>query len=459
MTDTPLDIESWEHLEQLIDAGDAAAMQDFYAQNSAHEVARAVNNLETHQQSRVLELLGPEIAADFIEELAPTLQADLIEDLHPQAAAAIVDEMPSDEQADVLSELDEDDATAILNEMDPDEAQDVRQLVGYAWDTAGGLMISEYLCFTDDMTVDDALADLRRNVEEYHEFDVQYLYVVERETEKLRGIGRIKDLVLARGDAPITSVLIDDAVSVNVADDLEALEAFFDRYDYYAVPVVDEHGRLVGAVRRTHVEEAWGERAEEQMLRMGGIITGEELRSMPMASRTLRRLAFLFPTMALALVAISVIAMFEETIEQAPALAIFLPLVAGLCGASGNQAMAVSLRELSLGLVNPGDYARVALKEIAIGAVVGLCLGLAVFIVTMLMRGNPWLALIVAGAVPMTVVVSTMVGGAIPLILRAAGVDPAMVASSLVTMTADVFGFFTVLAFANAMMPYIAGVQ
>jgi magnesium transporter len=451
--ETDARLEPAEQLEHLVEVGDVGALNSFYYQSSSGELARAISLLDERQQARLFQLLDAEIAADLVEELSHTQAADILEELAPHEAAAIIDEMPSDEQADLLGTFDDEDAQAILEQMDPEEAQDARRLAAYDPETAGGLMISEYLVYPHDMLVEQVLADLRANVEEISEYDVQYLYVVSREQGELMGTVRLKDLVLSPGKVPITSIRIDDVQRVPVAADLDELESFFDRYDYFAAPVVDEDQRLVGVVRRANIEEALGDRTEEAMMRIGGIITGEELRTMPTFSRALRRLAFLFPTMLLALVAISVIAAFEETIEKVPALAIFLPLVAGLCGGSGNQAVAVSMRELSLGLVEPADYWRVCLKEIKVGVLIGIGLGIAVFFVALIMRPEvEHLALVVGACVPLTVIVAVCVGGTVPLLFRGIGVDPAMVSGSLVTMTADLCGFFTVLTFAQVVL-------
>ena len=457
MTQPQADMAPWEKLEELLDAGDAEAVIASYHASSPHELARAVSRLDEEKQALLLMLLGPETAADFVEELEPVFGADLLEELSPESAAAIVDEMASDEQADVLGELDDDDAEAILAKMDPDEAQDARELAAYPSDTAGGLMVYEYLAYPENMLVTSVLDDLRRNAEDYREYDVQYLYITEPATGRLRGLGRIKDLVLSPGDVPIGSILAIESRSVPVTAELDELEQFFDRYDFHAAPVVDDSGRLLGAVRRAFVEEAVGDRAEESLMRIGGIVTGEELRTMPMPIRAARRLAFLIPTLLLALLAISVIAFFEGTIEQVPALAVFLPLVAGLCGSSGNQAMAVSMRELSLGLVQPADYIRVCTKELAVGLALGLGLGVAVFLIAWAKPPDHdyYLAMVVGLAVPLTMMVAVVVGGVVPLLLKRLRVDPAMASGAIVTMVADMSGFLAVLVLASAILPQL----
>jgi magnesium transporter len=240
--------------------------------------------------------------------------------------------------------------------------------------------------------------------------------------------------------------------SVSVHETLDELEDFFDRHDYAAAPVVDEQGRLVGVLPKSEFREALGFRADKQLMRFGGIVGGEELRTLPASTRALRRGVFLLATLLLTLVSISVIGFFESTIEAAPALAMFLPLVAGLCGASGNQAVAVSIREMSLGLIRPSDAIRVARLELGVGLVIGAGLGLAVFAAAWAYRGDAAVAAAVGLSIPSTIVVSTCVGGVVPLWLKGMGLDAAMASGPLITTIVDLSGFLAVLALAAALV-------
>jgi magnesium transporter len=358
--------------------------------------------------------------------------------------------LDSDEQVDVLNELDDDDVAAILDKMDPEEADDVRERVKYSPDTAGGLMITEYLSFPKDTKVADVLADLRAHVEDYQEYDVRYIYVVEsRSRPKLKGVVRLKDIVLSPGNATLMSLRLLEAKSVPVVADLDDLEHFFDRYDFSATPVVDWEGNMVGTVLLSDVQEAVGERADKTFMRFGGIITGEELRTMPTVQRALRRLAFLLPVFLLSLASASVIGLFEATIKDVTVLAMFLPLVAGLSGCSGNQAVAVSVRELALGLATKGDVIRVLFKELAVGVSLGVCMGSVLFGVALLWSGSVSVGLTVGMAVPMTIMIAVCLGGVVPLMLTAFKVDPAMASGPLVTTMTDFCSFFSVLMIAT----------
>ena len=452
--DPPKIASPWEQLETLVDEGDGAAVAAYLESLTSSETAYAISRMDEETHSKLLVLLPAEVAADLVEILSDTQAVDLIESVPHDRAAAIVDQMVSDEQADLITELDKEDADAILDRMNPEEAEDVRRLTRYGPDTAGGIMITEYLAYPQNLKVDDILNGLRSQVKKYAGYDVQYLYVVDREGGKLVGIVRLRELILSEGSTPITSVMLTKMHVVQVSADLDELEDFFDRHDFFGAPVVDEAGCLVGVVRRAYVEEALTERADKAMLRVRGIIGGEELRTMPLLPRAAKRLAFLAPNIGLNLVAVSVIAFFEPTLAKVSALMIFLPILSDMSGCSGNQAVAVSMRELALGVVKPFEILRVLSKEASVGVINGVVLGLALGLIAWVMRGDvyPYLGLVVGLAMAVNSLVSVCVGGTIPLVLKSIKVDPALASGPMLTTITDLCGFFFALVFAKVMI-------
>jgi len=208
-------------------------------------------------------------------------------------------------------------------------------------------------------------------------------------------------------------------------------------------------------VQRAAVQEALNESASENLLKVSGIVAGEEFRGMPLQSRVVRRLTFLMPIMLLLLASATIIALFQTTVEKLPILAAFLPVVAGLCGSGGNQAVCVSLREISLGLIKPSDWPQVVGKELAVAMMTGLILGASLIGIVWLWQGNLPLALVVGGAVPVVILVAKCVGGGVPLLLRSLKVDPAMASGPVVTTIVDLFSFFVVLLLATWMLAWM----
>jgi magnesium transporter len=460
MTDTAdVILEPWELLEEMIDSGNAEALSTFLQLLAPEDTTYTISRLSEDRQTRMLSMLASvnaDFAADLMNHFSDEQAADMIEELEPVAAAAIVEEMDSDEKADLLSELDHEDAEAILVRMTPEEADEARALLKYGEDTAGGLMITEYLAYRDDQDVDDVIHDLRRHAEAYRGFESRYLYVVDHERH-LVGVVRMRDLVLASQGMLLTDLMIRNPGLVRVDDSLDRLEDQFDRVNYSTIPVLDAQGRLVGVVQRAAVQEALSERSSETLLKLSGIIGGEELRSMPTLLRAMRRLAFLLPIMCLTLVSASIIAIFEPTVGKLPILAAFLPVVSGLCGSGGNQAVGVSMREMSLGLIKPADFFAVVMKEAAVGFVNGLTLGLILMVVIGLWRDNFLLGAVVGTAMPLMSILAVSVGGVAPLMLRLLKVDPAMLSSPVMSTTVDTCSFFTILSLATILLYFVPG--
>ena len=442
----------WEDVRQHIASGDATGLLGFLDRLGPAETARAVSRLTVEEHGQMLTLLAAPDAADVIEEIPETQAVDLIEDLPPEQAAAIVDALPSNLQADVMAELDAQDREAILEEMAPEQAAELRQVMDHPANTAGGLMATEYLAYRDDYRISDVISSLQANREEYADYSVQYVYVIDAEG-RLVGVLRMRDLIFTSRAARLSDVMIPRPLRVYVDSTLEHLKEFFGQHRLLGVPVVDENEHLVGMIRRVVVEEAELKQANRQFLRISGIIGGEEFRSMPLLVRSGRRLSWLSINIVLNIVAASIIALYQDTLRAVIALAVFLPMISDMSGCSGNQAVAVSMRELTLGLVRVREFLRVFLKEAAVGLVNGAALGLLLGGVALLWKGNPYLGLVVGGALAVNTVVAVSVGGLLPLILKGLRLDPALVSGPILTTVTDICGFFVVLSMATILLP------
>jgi magnesium transporter len=402
-------------------------------------------------------MLSPEDAADLIEDIPEEQAADLVEEMDSVQAAAIMEELSSDHLVDVLGEMDEEASLAILDKMDSEDAEEARMLLEYPQDCAGGLMISEFLAYRSDNTIQHVLDDLQANSEEYADYHVQYFYVVERKN-KLAGVLRMHDLLFPPRNTPLSEVMIPAPLRVQDNTPLNVLQQFIEEHNLFGVPVVDNNQRLVGVVLPSAIKEASDKKRTKTFLRISGIIGGEEFRTMPLLSRTSRRLSWLSMNIVLNIIAASVIAMYQDTLAAVITLAVFLPMVSDMSGCSGNQAVAVSMRELSLGLVRPGELLWVLAKEARVGIINGLVLGLLLGGIAYLWKGNPWLGAVVGGALAANTLVSVLLGGMLPLLLKRLRLDPALVSSPLLTTVTDMCGFFFVLSFASAVLPRITGV-
>jgi magnesium transporter len=269
---------------------------------------------------------------------------------------------------------------------------------------------------------------------------------------ELLGVLRLRDLLLAPKSKLLTDIMIKEPQKIRADTPLKDLKEFFKQVNYLGVPVVDTRERLVGVVLASAVREAVNRRSNQIFLQFSGIVGGEEFRTMPLFKRSSRRLSWLSINIVLNIVAASVIALYQDTLEKAIVLAVFLPIISDMSGCSGNQAVAVSIRELSLGLVRPKELLRVLGKESSIGIINGVVLGLLLGGVAFLWKGNPYLGLVVGVSLAANTLVAVSFGGLVPLFLRRAGADPALASGPLLTTITDVCGFFFVLSFASALL-------
>jgi len=455
----PIENDHFEALEQILKARDGGALVALLELIDHSEVSYTLGRMNETARTKLLGLLSeadPELAADLMEHFVDEQAADFIDDLAPEQAAAIVEEMDSADQADVLGEMEPEDAEAILAKMDPEEAADAEAFMAYEDETAGGLMIDEVLSVQAEQSVAEVVESLRSKAEEIEDddYEARYLYVLDSQ-EMLKGIVPLKLVLLAKPQRPISGLMIEELLTVQPSTDLNELEDIFDHVGYNAIPVVDHGGKLMGVVQRFAVHEALAEQGDEELAKVGGIIGGEELRSMGVIERVMRRGLFLLPIEGLLFLSALVILQFEHVIDRTPAIAAFLPVVAGICGSGGGQAVAVTMRELSLGLIRPNELGYVIRKELSVAIlnaiVLGGSLALMIFLALTIFPGLSGggassMSLIwpVALAVLVVLPLAVAVGGSVPLVLKKLGMDPAMLSVPVVTTIVDMTAFMMV---------------
>ena len=439
--------------DDLLDAarrGDADAIDDVLSSLSVSDQAFALAHLDADDVPVVVAAMDADDAADVIENLPEPQAAGIVAALAPSDAAAILMEMPSDDRADVVGDLSDADAAAILRELPRSDAAEIRELAAYADDVAGGLMNRELIRVRHDIPIHRAVDVIRGSIERLHDTDVRYAYVVD-DDGRLVGVLPMHNLLLVRRDAIVRDVMIADPLSVRDDAPLAELVDLFDSHAFLGVPVVDAAGRLVGVVHRESVDHESERAAENDYLKSQGIV-GEELRTMPLMLRARRRLSWLSVNVLLNFGAAAVIALFQDTLQSVIALAVFLPIISDMSGCSGNQAVAVSMRELSLGLIRPTDALRVWLQEVSVGAINGAVLGGLVAIAAVVFDGNPYLGLVVGVALMLNTIVAVSIGGTVPLLVKRLGFDPAIASGPLLTTVTDMCGFFLVLGTATLLL-------
>ncbi len=457
MSDTPkkenaASIDNHEDaLREAIDASDNQQVAEIVESISSHEALRQVSMMESIERDNLISMLTPETAAELIEEAPAELAVALIQNLDSAVAAKIMGELHTDTQADIVREMEQGNSEAILYEMDSESAESVRILSQYDPNTAGGLMELEAFSFPVNETVGTVLKRLMEGDEAFERHRGQHPYIID-DSGKLIGVVSLRDMLRSKR-AVLLADIMNTPISVAPETSQDELANLFHDNPFLGIPVVDEQGMLLGVVSRLELAEAELERAEHESLSRQQI--SDELRSMPTLLRSRRRLAWLSSNIVLNIIAASVISAYEETLAAVIAIAVFLPMVSDMSGCSGNQAVGVSMRELSLGLTRPVDLFHVLKKELGVGVINGIVLGILIGIVAWVWKDNGYLGLVIGLALATNTMIAVSIGGTVPLILKNFGIDPAVAAGPLLTTVTDMAGFFLVLSLASLLMPQL----
>jgi magnesium transporter len=393
---------------------------------------------------------SPKLAMEAASELGPEAAAQLLADRPAEEIAKLIQEIPSDDAAALVDYLPEELSSAVLELMRPKESGQVENLLEYAEKTAGRIMNPNVFALSEDLTVGESITELQssRDVEM-----VFYLYIVDVRRH-LVGVTSLRRLLLVSPETPLKRIMTPDVISVRVDTDQEEAARLVASYNLLAIPVVDEENKLVGVITVDDVIDVIKDEATEDIYRLAGVTSDERVFTPPGESLT-KRLPWLAVNMFTAFLAASVVSLFEHTIQQVVALAVFMPIVAGMGGNAGMQTLTVIVRGIALGELTWGNTRKALMKEALVGLGNGLALGALGAIAVFLMKGNPVLGGVLGLAMVINMFTAATAGTLIPLGLRALKVDPALASSVFITTFTDVAGFASFLGLATVFLKYL----
>ena len=438
------------HLEELVLLVREGRIETFVQRAWALEpadLADVLASLDEDERLALVRALPAELSSQALVELPADAHAeDIVAALDTEQAAEIVDELQDDDAADLLGELEPEEQERILAGVE--DRAGVDRLLRYDEETAGGLMTTYLVTVTDLDTVGLALEAVRRQAEDVD--DVTEIFVVDT-ARRLVGTLSFKRLVVTPQVRLVRDVMEDADIRVGAEVDQEEVARIMSRYNMVALPVVDSTGRLLGRVTYDDVSDVSEAEATEDLLRFGGVSPDEEL-SARWSSSVRSRLPWLYVNLLTAFLAAAVVLFFKGAIERLTTLAIWMPIVAGMGGNAGTQALAVSVRRLSLGQF-PADRSRsIITKEIQVGVINGIAIGIVVAGVSVLV-GESWrMGLVVFLAMSGNLLVAGFAGSFIPVFLDRLEIDPAIASSIFVTTFTDVCGFGLLLGLATAIL-------
>ncbi|HEY5617100.1 MAG TPA: magnesium transporter [Vicinamibacterales bacterium] len=442
-----------DSVKRLLRIGATANLLNLLQKQHPADLAQIFGDLTDRDREATFSLLverNGRLAMEAISELGPESGAALLATRSAEEIAKLAQEIESDDAAALIDYLPEELSASVLDLMRPKQSGEVENLLEYDEQTAGRIMNPHVFALNEDMTVGEAITELQGNRDVEMVF---YLYVVD-ERRHLVGVTSLRRLLLVSPETPLKRIMTTEIISARVDMDQEEVARQVASYNLLAIPVVDEENKLVGVITVDDVIDVIKDEATEDIYRLAGV-AGDERPFTPAGESLRKRLPWLGVNLVTAFVAASVVALFEGTIERVTALAVFMPIVAGMGGNAATQTLTVIVRGIALGELTWSNSRKALMKEAVVGAGNGIVLGLVAAMVAWATRGSPVLGLVLCAAMIINMFVAATAGTLVPLGLRAANVDPALASSVFITTLTDVFGFFSFLGLATIFMQYL----
>lgn len=415
----------------------------------ASEIAILFESLTKEDRQRIINLLPVDIASEIISEMHEEAHPEeLLLQLHPDKRTEIVEELDYDDATDIISQLDEDEQKEILGDLSEDDASHIRNLLSYDEDTAGGLMNTEFIRIHLHLKKKDAIDEIIRQSEEIEEF---YTIFVIDDDNVFHGIVSLKDIIKAKGNVEITSLVKSDVAWVSPDTDQEEVARLISQYNITSIPVLDQDMKLLGRVTFDDVIDVLEDENTEDFLKISGVSEDEEL-SGNWIEAVKSRLPWLIINLATAFLASSVVRYYEPALKSIAVLSAYMVIIAGMGGNAATQALAVTVRRISLYDLTDNQAYRAVLKEFTVGLINGAVTGLIVLVFSLLFDKNLLLGVVIFLAMTGNLLIAGVTGAGIPLILKRVGIDPAIASSIIITTFTDVFGFLLLLGLASKLL-------
>jgi magnesium transporter len=442
-----------DSVRRLLRLGATANLVNLLQKQHPADLAQVFAELGEKDRASSFALLlerNSKLAMEALSELGPEGGAALLAERSPEEIARLLHDLPSDDAAAIIDNLPESVSSAVLELIGKRPGDEVGELLEYDEQTAGRIMNPKVFALSEDMTAGEAITTLQgsRDVEM-----VFYLYVVDARRH-LVGVISLRRLLLVPPSTPLKRIMTTDVTSVRTDTDQEEVARLVASYNLLAIPVVDEENKLVGVITVDDVIDVIKDEATEDVYRLAGVAGDDRVFST--ARESLRkRVPWLEVNLVTAFLAASVVSLFEGRIHDLPALAVFMPVVAGMGGNAATQTLTVIVRGIALGELTWANSRKALFKEAAVGIGNGFACGIVGALVVWIWKGDPWLGGILGAAMVINMFVAGTAGTLIPLALRAMNVDPALASSVFITTLTDVFGFASWLGLGTLFLKYL----
>jgi magnesium transporter len=444
------DFISNDNLEDLISniqKRDEEIIKDLVENKHPADIAAVMKLLEMEEALLLFQRCDLNLRRKVFVELTNEIQTFLVENLGLYEVSQIIEQLETDDTTYLLSELDNNTREILLNNIDKEESDRIRSQLTFKENSAGRLMNLNFASVRSNDNARKAIRNLRKAAKET---DDLYVIYVTNEFGKLEGFISLKDLLVASANTKM-SKLIQPIQSIHFDTDQEAVALFFKKYHMMSAPVVDDEQKIIGRITLDDVLDIVEEEATEDIYRLGGVSEDESLDTSIIGS-VKKRFLWLAMNLGIAMLTTSVVSFFEDTIQRIVLLASLMPIVAGMGGNAGTQAITIMVRGIATGELTDLNIFGVVRREFAIGFINGIFIGIITILVTFLIRHDLIISMVMGLAMLINLSIAGIVGSSVPLILKYFKIDPAIASSIFVTACTDMFGFFFFLGLATLIL-------
>ena len=439
----------YDSIKRLLRRDATVHLKKIVNKSHAADLSVVFRSLPLSQQRRLFVLIDDvEQKGLLLSELEDDDLMDLIDAMPVVEIVTILESMPADDVADLIGKLPGEKADAILEKMQKEGSEEVEGLLRYGDDTAGGIMVPDFIALSEDITAREAIESIQRD---YVDVEMPfYLYVIDQ-YGKLVGVSSLRQLVVVPAETALKQFMTTDVFAVQTDMDQEEVAKIVSSYDILAVPVVDENNRLVGIVTVDDVIDILRKEATEDILKMAGA-GGEFIETQSVVRSTRIRLPWLFASCLGGIMAFFIIGYFEESLKTLTYLAAFIPVIMGMGGNIGTQSSTIVVRGLATGRLEVRDIWSVVSKELAIGLILGIVYGVIIGIVAQASYGTWAFALSVGLGVLSSMSVAALVGSMVPMLFARLNIDPAVATGPFVTTAIDIIAVYCYFMIATTLL-------
>jgi magnesium transporter len=438
-------------IKQLLIEKKTSKIKNIIKKHDIPELAILIDQLNDFEKIEFYLLLPTVTASEVLLEVSRHSRKVILKRLKNKYIISLLEKTDSDDSADILAEVPQHKVENIIKNLPDEKKEAIAPLIKHEEYTAGGLMQSELISLPSNLTVKESIKEIKKKIKEVER--ANYVYIIDKK-DRLKGVISMTGLLTSDSNKKLYQIMNKDLVKLYPEMHEEEVADIFRREDIMVLPVVNKQGKLLGRVTVDDVLDVMEEEATEDMFKIAGIHPDESIFD-PMHKSLKRRLPWLVVNLLTAILAALTVSLFKETLQQVVILAAFMPIVAGMGGNAGTQTLTLIVRGLALHQLNLSNYKKVLFKEVSLGLLNGIIIGIIMGLIAYFWVGNYMLGLVILLAMTINLIVAGFIGTATPITLKLMKIDPAVASSVFLTTFTDVIGFFSFLGIASLLINWL----